>query len=745
VKAGKLGLIVLLAVLVAAFFALGGPRYLSFEAIKAQQAALSDYYAAHRAATIGAFFVLYVVVTALSLPGAALMTLVAGAIFGLVTGTILVSFASSIGATLAFLASRFLLRDWVQAKFGARLAGINAGVAREGGFYLFTLRLIPVLPFFAINLLMGLTPIRTRTFYLVSQAGMLAGTLVYVNAGTQLAQITSLKGILSPGLLGAFVLLGIFPLVAKKVIDMAKARKVYARWAHLRPAKFDNNVVVIGAGSGGLVSAYIAAAVKARVTLVEKHKMGGDCLNFGCVPSKGLIRSAKFLSHVKRAPEFGVRDVQARFDFADVMRRVQSVVAAIEPHDSAERYAGLGVDVLAGSARITSPWTVEVALAGGGTRTVTTRAIVIAAGARPLVPPIPGLADMQPLTSDTVWNMRVLPGRLLVLGGGPIGCELAQAFARFGAQVTQVEMAPRIMLREDPEVSDAVMKQFRAEGVTLLTGHKAKEFRMEGGEKILVAEHDGRDVKIAFDEVLCALGRTPNVTGYGLEELGIPVTKTRTVETNEYLETLYPNIYAVGDVAGPYQFTHTAAHQAWYAAVNALFGTFRKFKADYSVIPWATFTEPEVARVGLNETEAGEKGIAHAVYVYGIDDLDRAIADSEAHGMVKVLTEPGSDRILGVTIVGEHAGDLIAEYVMAMKHGLGLNKILGTIHIYPTLTEANKYAAGVWKRSTVTMGQHAFLEAFQAWRRGAGGLGAVLGKLMAMGGDKRPAYKPERH
>jgi pyruvate/2-oxoglutarate dehydrogenase complex dihydrolipoamide dehydrogenase (E3) component len=485
--------------------------------------------------------------------------------------------------------------------------------------------------------------------------------------------------------------------------------------------------------------------VKAKVTLVEKHKMGGDCLNFGCVPSKALIRSAKFLSHVKRAREFGMQGADARFEFADVMERVQTVIQAIAPHDSIERYAGLGVDILAGTAKITSPWSVAVTLADGATRSLTTRSIVIAAGARPLVPPIPGLADMQPLTSDTVWNIRALPKRLLVLGGGPIGCELTQAFARFGAQVTQVEMAPRIMLREDPEVAEAVMRQFCAEGVAVLTGHKAKGFKVENGEKILIAEHEGRDVKIAFDEVLCALGRTPNVTGYGLEEMGIPVTKARTVETNEYLETLYPNIFACGDVAGPYQFTHTAAHQAWYAAINALFGTFRKFKADYSVIPWATFTEPEVARVGLNETEAKEKGIACAVHVYGIDDLDRAIADSEAHGMVKVLTAPGSDRILGVTIVGEHAGDLIAEYVMAMKHGLGLEKILGTIHIYPTLAEANKYAAGVWKRSTVTRGQHAFLAAFQAWRRGAGGFGAVLGKLLAMRGDPRPAYAPEQH
>jgi pyruvate/2-oxoglutarate dehydrogenase complex dihydrolipoamide dehydrogenase (E3) component/uncharacterized membrane protein YdjX (TVP38/TMEM64 family) len=744
-KAGRILVVLVIVALAAAFFAFGGQRYLGFEAIKAQQAALAELYRTHPAQTLAAFGAAYVAVTALSLPGAALMTLLAGAIFGLLAGTVVVSFASSIGATLAFLASRYLLRDWVQARFGTRLAGINEGVAKEGGLYLFTLRLIPVLPFFAINLLMGLTPIRTGTFYLVSQLGMFAGTVVYVNAGTELARITSLQGIVSPGLLGAFVLLGLFPLLAKKAVDIVKARRVYARWAHLKPRVFDTNVLVIGAGSGGLVTAYIAAAVKAKVTLVEKHKMGGDCLNTGCVPSKALIRSAKFLSHVKRSREFGIEGADARFDFADVMSRVQEVVAAIEPHDSVARYTSLGVDVVEGAAKITSPWTVQVTADGGATRNISARSIVIAAGARPLVPPIPGLAGMQPLTSDTVWNLRALPKRLLVLGGGPIGCELAQAFARFGTAVTQVEMAPRLMLREDPEVSEMVMRQFRAEGVDVRVGHKAKEFRLDNGVKTLVAEHDGSDVVIAFDEVLCALGRTPNVSGYGLEELGIPVTRTRTVETNEYLETLYPNIFACGDVAGPYQFTHTAAHQAWYAAVNALFGTFRRFKADYSVIPWATFTEPEVARVGLNESEAREKGIAYQSNVYGIDDLDRAIADSEAHGMVKVLTRPGSDHILGVTIVGEHAGDLIAEYVMAMKHGLGLNKILGTIHIYPTLAEANKYAAGVWKRGTVTMGQHAFLAAFQAWRRGAGGLGAVLSALFVMGRDKRPAYGAEHH
>ncbi len=712
---GRIVLIVAIAVLIAAFFALDLGRFFSIEYFKAQQAAFDEFYRANPFATVAVFFTVYVAVTGLSLPGAALMTLVAGAIFQLLWGTVIVSFASSIGATLAFLASRFLFRDWVQGKFGDKLRAINEGVAREGAFYLFTLRLVPLFPFFVINLVMGLTPLRTRTFYWVSQLGMLAGTIVYVNAGTQIARIESLKGILSPGLLISFALLGVFPLIAKRIVAFFRSRKVYARWS--KPAAFDRNVVVIGAGSAGLVSAYISAAVKAKVTLVEKHQMGGDCLNTGCVPSKALIRSAKLLSHIRRAKEFGIGSASADFDFADVMERVQRVVRTVEPHDSAERYTGLGVEVIAGDARITSPWTVDVQTADG-VRTLTTRAIVIAAGARPFVPPIPGIKEVGYLTSDNVWELRTLPKRLVVLGGGPIGSELTQAFARFGSKVTQVEMLPRILIREDPEVSEMVTERFRAEGIEVLVDHKATAFRVENGEKVMLAEHAGREVRIPFDAVLVAVGRVANTQGYGLEELGIGTTKARTVETNEYLETIYPNIYACGDVAGPFQFTHTAAHQAWFAAVNALFGTFRKFKADYSVIPWATFTEPEVARVGLNEIEAREKGVAHEVTTYGIDDLDRAIADEEAHGFVKVLTVPGKDKILGVTIVGEHAGDLIAEYVTAMKHGLGLNKILGTIHIYPTLVEANKYAAGNWKRAHAPATVLRWLERYHAWRRG---------------------------
>ncbi len=712
----RAALAVVIVVLVAAFFAAGGQRYLSFETVKAQQAAILDYYAAHAWQTALGFFAVYVAVTGLSLPGAALMTLVAGAIFGLLWGTLIVSFASSIGATLAFIASRFVLRDWVQQRFGHALRSVNEGVEREGAFYLFTLRLIPAVPFFVINLAMGLTPIRTATFYWVSQAGMLAGTIVYVNAGTQLAAIETPAGILSPGLLGAFVLLGLFPLLAKKVLDAVRARRIYAPWK--RPARFDRNLVVIGAGSAGLVSAYIGAAVRAGVTLVEKHRMGGDCLNTGCVPSKALIRTARLLADIRRAPEFGIRRASVEFDFADVMERVQRVVREVEPHDSAARYTELGVECLQGEAKIVSPWEVQVTLAGGGTRRLSTRAIVIAAGARPFVPPIPGIDQVGCLTSDTVWELRELPRRLVVLGGGPIGCELAQCFSRLGAKVTQVEMLPRIMMREDPEVSEMVMRKFRDEGIDVLVGHKAKAFAVENGEKVLIAEHAGGEARIGFDALLCAVGRVANTEGYGLEELGVPVTRQRTVETNKFLQTRYPNIYACGDVAGPYQFTHVGAHQAWYAAVNALFGGLWKFRADYSVIPWATFTDPEVARVGLSETEAKERGVRYEVSTYGMDELDRAIADEEAHGMVKVLTVPGKDRILGVTIVGSHAGDLIAEFVAAMRHGLGLNKILGTIHIYPTFAEANKYAAGVWKKAHAPQGLLRALERFHGWMRG---------------------------
>lgn len=477
-------------------------------------------------------------------------------------------------------------------------------------------------------------------------------------------------------------------------------------------SKYNYNVIVIGGGSAGLVSSYIAAALKAKVALIEKHKMGGDCLNTGCVPSKALLRSAKMLSYARRAEEFGFNKATVDFDFAKVMERIQGVIAAIAPHDSIERYTQLGVDCIEGAAKIVAPRRVEV-----NGKTLTARSIIVSTGARPMIPPIPGLDQIDYLTSDTVWNLRERPRRLLVLGGGPIGAEMAQAFSRLGSEVTIVEMAPHLLVREDAEVIELVTHRFQVEGIKVLTGHKARSFRTEAGQKILTCEHNGGDVDVVFDQVIVALGRQANVSGFGLEDLGVKLSPRKTVDADAFLETNIPGIYVCGDVTGPYQFTHTAAHQAWYASVNALFAPFRRFKVDYRVIPWTTFTDPEVARVGLNEKEAKEKNILYEVTTYGIDDLDRAIADSEAHGFVKVLTVPGKDKILGVTIVGTHAGDIIPEFILAMKHGLGLNKILGTIHIYPTLGEANKYAAGVWRKAHVPKLGLKIVEKFHAWRR----------------------------
>ena len=693
-----------------AFFYFDLGQYLSLEYIKAQQENFSKFYKENTYLAIFVYAGIYIIATALSLPGAALLTLLAGALFGLFTGTILVSFASTIGATLAFLVSRTLLRDWVQGKFGSYLKTINDGVEKDGAFYLFTLRLIPAVPFFVINLVMGLTSMKTIQFFVVSQIGMLAGTIVFINAGTQLAQIDSLKGILSPGIIFSFILLGIFPLIAKKFIGFFQARKVLSKFK--KPKSFDYNMVVIGGGSAGLVTSYIGVATKGKVALVEKHKMGGDCLNTGCVPSKALIRSAKLMSDVKKSKDLGFKSVDVNFEFSDVMERVQRVIKTIEPHDSIERYSSLGVECHTGEAKINSPY--EVVVNG---KTLTTRNIVIATGARPSIPPIEGIEEVDYLTSDTVWEIREKPKRLLVLGGGPVGSELAQAFSRLGCEVTQVQRGPRLLPREDTEVSQMVLESFRKDGIKVLLNHSPKRFFKRDRKDYLNCENEGKQVEIGFDKILIALGRKANTTGFGVEELGVKLTSRKTINVDEYMRTNFPNIFACGDVAGPYQFTHTAAHQAWYCAVNSMLGPFYGFKVDYKTVPWSTFTDPEVARTGLNEIEAKEQGIPYEVTTYGIDDLDRAIADEAAYGMVKVLTVPGKDKILGATIVGLHAGDIISEYVAAMKHGFGMNKILGTIHIYPTLAESNKFAAGNWKKNNVTEKTLAWGERINRWRR----------------------------
>lgn len=694
-----------------AFKYFGISDYLTLEYIKENQSQFQNYYQNNQLLTILIFFTIYILTTALSIPGATILTLLGGAIFGLGTGLVIISFASSIGATLSFLLTRTLFRDSVEKKFGAKIKSLNEGVEKEGAFYLFTLRLVPIFPFFLINLGMGLTRLKSLTFYFVSQLGMLPGTAVYVNAGVQLSQIDSLKGIVSIEVLGSFALLGIFPIIAKKFIEILKARKVYK--GYKKPKQFDYNMIAIGGGSAGLVTAYISAAVKSKVALIEKHKMGGDCLNTGCVPSKALIKSAKIAHAINKSSEFGIHvkgDVEV--DFAKAMNRVQDVITKIEPHDSIERYTDLGVDCITGSAKIISPWEVEV-----NGKVLTTKNITIATGASPFVPPIKGIENVDILVSENLWEIRELPKKFLVLGGGPIGLEMAQSFKRFGSDVSVVEMGERILAKEDPDVAQLATSFLEKEGVKVLTQHKAIEFIKRDGKDILICETSGANVEIEFDKVLVAVGRKANIKGFGLEELNITLRGNGTIEANEYLQTNYPNIYVCGDVTGPFQLTHTAAHQAWYCAVNALFSPFKRFKVDYSVIPWVTYLDPEVATVGKNEVALKEEGIAYDLTKYGIDDLDRAIADGSDYGFVKVLSAKGSDKILGVTIVGAGAGELLTEFVTSMKHGKGLNAILGTIHSYPTMSEANKYAAGNWKKANAPEKLLEYVMKFHAWRR----------------------------
>jgi len=709
-KKSKLLILLLFAIMVSVFVIFDIQQYLNLDALKSQQDYFSQLKQEHAFLIAAGFFLSYVLITALSLPGAAILTLAAGAIFGLYQGLLIASFASSIGATLAFLASRYLFKDAVQTKFSNQLRAFNKGIEKDGAFYLFTLRLVPAFPFFVINLLMGLTTIKTKTFYLVSQIGMLAGTAVFVNAGTQLAKIDSLSGILSFDLFLSFALLGILPIAAKKIVEAIKSRKAFAHFK--KPKKYDYNLVAIGAGAGGLVSTYIGAAVKAKVALIEKHKMGGDCLNTGCVPSKALIRSAHAAQEVRDASHLGVNTESVSIDFNQVFEGIDKVIKQVEPHDSIERYEGLGVECIAATAKIISPYEVEI-----DGKVITTKNIVIATGARPFIPNIKGLELVNYHTSDTIWSIRENPGRLIILGGGPIGSELTQSFNRLGAEVTQIERGPRILPREDDDASLWVTNKFKNEGVNLLTLHEASEVILEGDEKILLCKHNDQIVRVPFDNLLIAVGRTPNTKGLGLEELGVETTANGALVVDDYLRTNIPNIFGVGDVIGSYQFTHTAAHQAWFAAVNALFGSLKKFAVDYRVIPWATFTDPEVARVGLSEDEAKAQEIPYEIVKFDLEELDRAIADRQTDGFVKVLTVPGKDKILGVTIVGNHAGDLIAEYVQAMKYGLGLNKILGTIHIYPTMAEANKYAAGEWKRAHIPEKTMSWLKRFHTWRR----------------------------
>jgi dihydrolipoamide dehydrogenase len=706
----KISVVSVLLVFLFGFFYFDLHHHLSLATIQERQSEFSDFYQMRPYLTIGIYFLIYILVTALSLPGAAVLTLLGGSLFGLATGTLIVSFASSLGATLAFLVSRFLLRDTIEKRFSSFAQTIQAGLKKNGDFYLLSLRLIPAVPFFVINLVFGLSKMNPFKFYGLSQLGMLPGTLAYVNAGTQLAQIKSAQGLLSVPVLSSLLLLGLLPLFLRIAINWWNHRKIYSRFQ--KPKKFDYNLVVIGAGAAGLVTSYIAAAAKAKVALIEKHKMGGDCLNTGCVPSKTLIRSAKFLADTKRCQDLGISKADIQFRFAEIMERVQRVISTIEPNDSVDRYTQLGVECLAGEAKILSPWEVEVQ-----GRILKTKTIVVATGARPHIPPLPGLHEMSPLTSDTLWNLKELPKRFLVLGGGAIGIELAQAFSRMGSQVTLVEKADRILSKEEPEASEWLTKKLSQEGLTILTKTQIDSFIFRDNQKFLLCQSPTGALEIPFDEVLVALGRQANVHGFGLENLGVELTESKALLVNDYLQTNIPNIYGCGDVTGRFQFTHTAAQQAWFSSMNALLKPFYGFKNDESLIPWCTYTDPEVARVGLSELQAQSQQIPYQTTFYNISHLDRALADESAYGFVKILTSPNSDRLLGVTIVGPSAGESLAEFVLAMKHKLGLNAILKTIHIYPTLSEANKMAAGQWKRQGLSPRLLKISESFNNWRR----------------------------
>jgi dihydrolipoamide dehydrogenase len=683
---------------------------LNFEYLKSQKDTFIKTYNENEVLFIIIYFVVYVVSVAISFPGATIFTLAAGAIFGVVTGTILVSFASTLGATLSFLFSRYLFRDIVQSKFGSSLDSINKGLEEDGKFYLLSLRLIPAFPFFLINLLMGLSKISVLQFFLVSQIGMLPGTIVYVNAGTQLASLSNPKDIVSFPLLLSFLALGLLPLFAKFIVSKIKLNKIYKNYK--KPSHFDYNIIAIGGGAAGLVTSYIASTVKAKVALIEKHKMGGDCLNYGCVPSKAIISSAKKVHLSKKGKDFGLKKVEIEFDFLDIMNRVSNIIKTIEPNDSIERYSKLGVDCITGRAKILSPYEIEV-----NGKILTTKNIVIATGASPLIPNIPGINQVPYLTSETLWKLQNLPKNFLIIGAGAIGCEMAQAFSRLGSKVTLVEFSDKILPRDDNDVSNFMNKILTEEGITILTSHKLIEFINNNNTFIAKIESNATIKEIEFDNVLLSMGRKPRIEGFGLEELGVKISNRKSIEVNEFMETNYPNIFACGDVAGPFQLTHTASHEAWYASVNALFGIFKKFKTDYSVVPYTTFTDPEVSHVGLSEEQATQKNIPVEITKYDLNDLDRAITESENKGFIKVLTEPGKDRILGATIVGYNAGELLSEFVLAMKYKIGLNKILGTIHAYPTMGEGNKYVAGNWKKARKPEKLLKIVEEFHRWRR----------------------------
>ncbi len=674
----KVGLIVLIIVCVIAYYRLDGNQYLNLENIKLHHQELLSAYQQNPFSFSLFYFFVYVVLVALSFPGATVLSLAGGYIFGFIKGLLIINWASTIGASVAFLMARFFFKDFLQRKFHHTFLKINQGMDREGNQYLLTLRLIPIFPFFLINILMGLTNISFWRFFIVSLIGMLPGTAVYVWAGTTLQNVNSVSDIFTSKMITIFFLVGLIPIIQSKFLIYLKQRKNYLKFS--KPKKFDYNLIVIGGGAAGLVNAYIAANLKAKVLLVEESNMGGECLNYGCVPSKALIS----LSNTKK---------YSKTNFAELKNEISNIIQSIAPHDSIDRYSNMGVDCEKGKANLISPFEIQI-----NGKTFSGKKIVIATGAKPFYPTIDGLDKNKVFDYESVWKLEKLPDHLVIIGGGAIGCELALAFSKLGSKVSIIEQNA-VLASEDRDMVNHVLTGLRTSTINIF--ENCKIISVNHDENKIIFENENKITEIHFEHLLLACGKVGNTEAIS-SNLNFDLDSRNYIVVNEYLETVkYRNIYACGDVNGLKQLTNAASHQAWYTSINALFGTWKKFRIEHDFIPHAVFIEPELARVGLNELDAKRKSIEYDLYLFDASDLDRNLIERNKLGKIKVLTIKNTDQILGVTIVGEAASEILAEFVLAMKYHLGLNKVLATSHIYPSFSEQNKYVAGVWKKNSV--------------------------------------------
>ncbi len=690
----------------------------------------------------------YAVLTVAMIPGSAL-TIGSGLIFGFWKGFAVVTVGANLGALGAFLLARTLFRERAEALARGQktFRAVDSAIAREGFRIVLLLRLSPVFPFTVLNVLLGVTGISAASYVLANLIGMLPGTLMFVYlgtlgeaaAGTQSLGQTVLRIV---GLAATVVVTVVITRIARRALKAAsldgganpgvapEAAPVGAGaktipgdaydqallasvkpTAHVNPIPQDRyNLVVIGAGTAGLVTAAGGAGLGAKVALIEKHMFGGDCLNVGCVPSKGIIRAGRAAAAVREAGAFGIRLAgEPRIDFAATMERMRRLRAGIAPHDSVKRFSELGIDVYLGEGRFTGPDEIEV----GGNK-LRFQAAVIATGARATFPRIPGIEEVEPLTNENVFTLTELPRSLILLGAGAIGCEMAQTFRRLGSEVTIVIRGNRIMTREDPDAALIVQRKFEQEGIRVLTGSAIKRAEKRGGKKVIVIERDGSEESVEADQILIGMGRAPNVEGLGLSAAGIAYgTEGVTVDAN--MRTTNPRVFAAGDICSRLKFTHAADAQARIVLRNALF--FGRARATDLVIPWCTYTDPEIAHVGCYEKEARDRGLAVTTFTVPLEDVDRAILDGETEGFGRIHLKSGTDRILGATVVASHAGDMIGELTMAIQNGLGAGKLASVIHPYPTQGEVVRKLGDAYMRTKLTPGVKRIMARILRWRR----------------------------